>query len=293
MSWPTVQAAQKQLHWPSPAPAPVTADRRGPASRWLAPARAGRQRPSGSRMAVAARPMRRRIRPGSPSTKFRIGTGEEGPTSRERRITLLRLGMPCRTRSLLSGRGRPARHGLGEGERDGVRRGAREWGRVDATQADLGCGQDRESIYKAKPPAPLTCYECDWSLHLVHKTHGAYDLWFLRHAANAPHCEVRLAGEGMAHHLLKLDLAQHARGRLERRVRGRLPGRLLARGRDGHLPGRRPAGRPGGADGRHLHHRHQGPHRPLGRRRRRGVLVHRPQDRALARRRAVRPDHPS
>ncbi|CAL9677764.1 hypothetical protein SUDANB105_08075 (plasmid) [Streptomyces sp. enrichment culture] len=86
-----------------------------------------------------------------------------------------------------------------------------EWGRIDATQADLGCGQDRESIYKAKPPAPLTCYECDWRLHLVHKTHGAYDLWFLRHAANAPHCEARLAGEGMAHHLLKLDLAHHAR----------------------------------------------------------------------------------
>ncbi|MEV7547631.1 competence protein CoiA family protein [Streptomyces sp. NPDC089915] len=86
-----------------------------------------------------------------------------------------------------------------------------EWGRIDATRADLGCGQDRESIYKAKPSAPLTCYECDWQLHLVHKTHGAYDLWFLRHANNAPHCEVRLAGEGMAHHLLKLDLAHHVR----------------------------------------------------------------------------------
>ncbi|MEU3430558.1 competence protein CoiA family protein [Streptomyces gardneri] len=86
-----------------------------------------------------------------------------------------------------------------------------EWGRIDVTQADLGCGQDRASIYKTKPPAPLTCYECDWRLHLVHKTHGAYELWFLRHAANAPHCEARLAGEGMAHHLLKLDLAHHAR----------------------------------------------------------------------------------
>lgn len=86
-----------------------------------------------------------------------------------------------------------------------------EWGRIDATQGDLGCGQDRESIYKAKPPAPLTCYECAWRLHLVHKTDGPYDLWFLRHAANAPHCEARLAGEGMAHHLLKLDLAHHAR----------------------------------------------------------------------------------
>ncbi|WP_405504637.1 competence protein CoiA family protein [Streptomyces anulatus] len=85
------------------------------------------------------------------------------------------------------------------------------WGRIDATQADLGCGQGRDSIYKARPPAPLACYECDWRLHLVHKAHGAYDLWFLRHANNAPHCEARLAGEGMAHHLLKLDLAHHAR----------------------------------------------------------------------------------
>ncbi|MEV5988469.1 competence protein CoiA family protein [Streptomyces sp. NPDC052051] len=86
-----------------------------------------------------------------------------------------------------------------------------EWGRIDVTQADLGCGQSRESIYKPKKPAPLTCYECDWRLHLVHKTHSAYDLWFLRHANNAPHCEARTAGEGMAHHLLKLDLAHHAR----------------------------------------------------------------------------------
>ncbi|MCX5264938.1 competence protein CoiA family protein [Streptomyces sp. NBC_00199] len=86
-----------------------------------------------------------------------------------------------------------------------------EWGRIDVTQADLGCGRDRASIYKTKRPAPLTCYECDWRLHLVHKTHGAYDLWFLRHANQAPHCEARAAGEGMAHHLLKLDLAHHAR----------------------------------------------------------------------------------
>ncbi|MEQ6028104.1 competence protein CoiA family protein [Streptomyces salinarius] len=86
-----------------------------------------------------------------------------------------------------------------------------ERGRIDVTQADLGCGQDRESIYKTKRPAPLTCYECDWRLHLVHKTHGAYDLWFLRHASKAPRCEARAAGEGMAHHLLKLDLAHHAR----------------------------------------------------------------------------------
>lgn len=86
-----------------------------------------------------------------------------------------------------------------------------EWGRIDVTQADLGCGQDRSSIYRTKSPAPLTCYECQWQLHLVHKTHSLYDLWFLRHANSAPHCAARLAGEGMAHHLLKLDLAHHAR----------------------------------------------------------------------------------
>ncbi|MEE1786892.1 competence protein CoiA family protein [Streptomyces sp. SP17BM10] len=86
-----------------------------------------------------------------------------------------------------------------------------QWGRVDVTQADLGCSQDRESIYKTKKPAPLTCYECEWRLHLVHRTHGAYELWFLRHANNAPHCEAKAAGEGLQHHLLKLDLAHHAR----------------------------------------------------------------------------------
>ncbi|MCZ0983564.1 hypothetical protein O1L60_43000 [Streptomyces diastatochromogenes] len=66
-----------------------------------------------------------------------------------------------------------------------------EWSRIDVTQADLGCGQDRASIYKTKPPSPLTCYEYDWRLHLVHKTHGAYELWFLRHAASAPHRPLR------------------------------------------------------------------------------------------------------
>jgi competence protein CoiA len=86
-----------------------------------------------------------------------------------------------------------------------------QWSRIDVTQADLGCGRERESIYKTKKPAPLSCYECDWRLHLVHKTHGVYDLWFLRHANNAPHCAAKTAGEGMQHHLLKLDLAHHAR----------------------------------------------------------------------------------
>lgn len=45
-----------------------------------------------------------------------------------------------------------------------------QWGRIDVTQADLGCGQQRESIYKTKKPAPVSCYECQWQLHLVHRT---------------------------------------------------------------------------------------------------------------------------
>ncbi|MFD5317581.1 competence protein CoiA family protein [Streptomyces sp. NPDC127098] len=85
------------------------------------------------------------------------------------------------------------------------------WGRIDVTRPDLGCDQDRASIHKTKPPAPLTCYECGWQLHLVHKTHAAYDLWFLRHANKAPHCATKTDGEGLQHHLLKLDLAHHAR----------------------------------------------------------------------------------
>jgi competence protein CoiA len=86
-----------------------------------------------------------------------------------------------------------------------------DWGLIDATQPDLGCGQSRQAIYKTKPPAALTCYECAWPLHLVHKAHPAYDLWFLRHANNAPRCAAKTAGEGMQHHLLKLDLAAHVR----------------------------------------------------------------------------------
>lgn len=163
-----------------------------------------------------------------------------------------------------------------------------QWGRVDVTQADLGCGQDRESIYKTKTPSPLTCYECEWRLHLVHRTHGAYELWFLCHANNAPHCEAKAAGEGMQHHLLKLDLAHHARAagwNAESEVPspdGSWRADVLATSPDGKR-------RPGSPDGSHRHHRHRGAHRPLPGGRDRSVLVHRPQDRALAGRRALRP----
>ncbi|MFJ3880910.1 hypothetical protein ACIPW5_26135 [Streptomyces sp. NPDC090077] len=82
-----------------------------------------------------------------------------------------------------------------------------KWGRIDATLLDLGCGQDRAALHHK--PAPVTCRECGWRLHLVHVTHGGRDLWHLRHADNAPQCTG--AKESMARHLLKLDLAWHAR----------------------------------------------------------------------------------
>lgn len=82
-----------------------------------------------------------------------------------------------------------------------------EWGRIDATLPDLGCGQDRTALHHKS--APVTCRECGWRLHLVHVTHGGRDLWHLRHADRAPQCAA--AEESMAHHLLKLDLAWYAR----------------------------------------------------------------------------------
>ncbi|MFE9480404.1 hypothetical protein ACFYNM_17590 [Streptomyces spororaveus] len=43
----------------------------------------------------------------------------------------------------------------------------------------------------------------------MHLTHRGRDVWYLRHADGAPHCAS--AGESMAHHLLKLELATAAR----------------------------------------------------------------------------------
>lgn len=84
-----------------------------------------------------------------------------------------------------------------------------EWGRIDATFPDLGCGQDRSALHRPKAPAPVSCHECGWQVHLVHLTHRGRDVWYLRHADGAPHCAS--AGESMAHHLLKLELATAAR----------------------------------------------------------------------------------
>ncbi|MZD19172.1 MULTISPECIES: RNA methyltransferase [Streptomyces] len=57
-----------------------------------------------------------------------------------------------------------------------------------------------------RPPAPLTCDECRHSMHAKRSPSG---LRFFAHAPGAPECA--LAGETLAHHLLKLELAAAAR----------------------------------------------------------------------------------
>ncbi|WP_327075570.1 competence protein CoiA family protein (plasmid) [Kitasatospora purpeofusca] len=82
------------------------------------------------------------------------------------------------------------------------------WGTVFAHLPDLGCGQAWETVWKARPAAPLACPEC---LHPVHAKVSRGGLRFFAHAPRPPHCEIALQGESEAHHLLKLELAGAAR----------------------------------------------------------------------------------
>ncbi|MFD9496871.1 competence protein CoiA family protein [Streptomyces sp. NPDC060005] len=79
-------------------------------------------------------------------------------------------------------------------------------GRLDASLPDLGCGWDWSAIHRVRPPAPLVCRECS---HGMHAKTSPLGLRFFAHAPGAPTCT--LAEESMAHHLLKLELAQAAR----------------------------------------------------------------------------------
>lgn len=81
-----------------------------------------------------------------------------------------------------------------------------ERGRLDASLPDLGCGWDWSAIHRVRPPAPLVCRECG---HGMHAKASPLGLRFFAHAPGAPTC--MLAEESMAHHLLKLELAQAAR----------------------------------------------------------------------------------
>ncbi|MFD8625206.1 hypothetical protein ACFV4E_15125 [Streptomyces hygroscopicus] len=81
-----------------------------------------------------------------------------------------------------------------------------QWGTVFAHLPDLGCGRSWDQVWKVKPPAPLTCDECRHSMYAKRSPSG---LRFFAHAPGAPECA--LAGETLAHHLLKLELAAAAR----------------------------------------------------------------------------------
>ncbi|WP_309238870.1 competence protein CoiA family protein [Streptomyces lunaelactis] len=81
-----------------------------------------------------------------------------------------------------------------------------EWGTVFAHLPDLGCGRSWDAVWKMKPPAPLTCDEC---CHPMHAKTSRTGLRFFAHAPGAPACALAL--ESVAHHLLKLELANAAR----------------------------------------------------------------------------------
>ena len=93
-----------------------------------------------------------------------------------------------------------------------------EWGVVFAHLPDLGCGQRWDAVWKVRPSAPLTCDECG---HPMYAKVSRNCLRFFAHAPDAPNCALAL--ETLAHHLLKLELANAARdagAQAELEVRG-------------------------------------------------------------------------
>lgn len=83
-----------------------------------------------------------------------------------------------------------------------------EWGTVFAHLPDLGCERSWEAVWKARPPARITCVECQHPMYAKTSRSG---LRFFAHAPHAPDCEIARQGESEAHHLLKLELASAAR----------------------------------------------------------------------------------
>jgi len=79
-------------------------------------------------------------------------------------------------------------------------------GVLDATTDPVGGDLDWSAIHRARPRAPLCCRECGHGLHAKLSPKG---LRFFAHDAAAPNCS--LAGETIAHRLLKLQLASAIR----------------------------------------------------------------------------------
>jgi competence protein CoiA len=77
---------------------------------------------------------------------------------------------------------------------------------LDATTDPLGGDLAWSAVHRARPRVPLTCRECG---HGVHAKLSPKGLRFFAHDAVAPDCS--LAGETIAHRLLKLQLASAIR----------------------------------------------------------------------------------
>ncbi|POX43049.1 hypothetical protein C3486_02170 [Streptomyces sp. Ru73] len=83
-----------------------------------------------------------------------------------------------------------------------------EWGPIDITRRDLGCGQPWDAIYRVSPPAPLTCKVCGWGI--VAKQLLRHGTRFLAHKPGGPDCALK-AHETRTHIALKTALAEAVR----------------------------------------------------------------------------------
>ncbi|MFF6772000.1 competence protein CoiA family protein [Streptomyces sp. NPDC012637] len=80
-----------------------------------------------------------------------------------------------------------------------------EWGRLDVTLDDLGCGRSWEAIHRVRG-VELTCPECGGQ---VRPRLSKLETRHFYHRAKPPTCS--LANESLEHHLLKLELVTSAR----------------------------------------------------------------------------------
>ncbi|MFD8140218.1 competence protein CoiA [Streptomyces sp. NPDC059698] len=80
-----------------------------------------------------------------------------------------------------------------------------DWGRLDVSLDDLGCGHTWGEIHRVKG-LRLACLECGGR---VFARSSRYGLRHFYHQVRAPDCE--LANESPEHHFLKLELAMSAR----------------------------------------------------------------------------------
>jgi competence protein CoiA len=80
-----------------------------------------------------------------------------------------------------------------------------DWGRLDASLDDLGCGRSWVDVHRVKG-LELACPECRGRVFARISSHRARHFY---HQVRPRHCE--LANESPEHHLLKLELATAAR----------------------------------------------------------------------------------